>query len=151
MYRCNFCYLRYRVALDLIKANNEFKAQGYRIKIFDAYRPLSVQYKLWEACPNPNFVANPVTGSIHNRGGAIDVTLETINGQYVDMGTDYDYFGVAAFHDNITVNEIVKSNRDFLRMILANHHFNSIKTEWWHYSHRVATMYPISDVQIPCN
>jgi D-alanyl-D-alanine dipeptidase len=58
----------------LVKANEIFKKQGLRIKLFDCYRPLDIQKKMWKIVSNPEYVADPAKGSIHNRGGA-DITL----------------------------------------------------------------------------
>lgn len=67
--------------------------KGFKIKFFDCYRPNDVQYKMWAIVPNPQYVANPVKGSIHNKGGAVDITLTTLDGEELDMGTDFDFFG----------------------------------------------------------
>ena len=78
VYPCAECYTRVKTARALIAANSDLKKQGYRIKFYDCYRPNSVQYKMWEIVPNPQYVANPVKGSIHNKGGAVDITLVTL-------------------------------------------------------------------------
>ena len=72
VYDCPECYTRVKTAKALIAANKEFLKNGVKIKFFDCYRPNSVQYKMWEIVPNPQYVANPVKGSIHNKGGAVD-------------------------------------------------------------------------------
>jgi D-alanyl-D-alanine dipeptidase len=81
VYDCAECYLRLKTVKALIRANASFKELGYRIKIFDCYRPLSIQKKMWELVPNPSYVANPSKGSIHNRGGAVDLTLVHLDGK----------------------------------------------------------------------
>jgi D-alanyl-D-alanine dipeptidase len=60
VYDCPKCYTRARTARALIAANREFMKKGVRIRFFDCYRPNSVQYKMWEIMPNPQYVANPV-------------------------------------------------------------------------------------------
>ena len=70
--------MRVKTAKALLKANASFMKEGYRIKLFDCYRPNSVQHKMWKIFPNPQYVANPFKGSIHNKGGAVDVTLVTL-------------------------------------------------------------------------
>lgn len=146
LYKKPNCYTRYRVALDLINANKEFHKLGFKILIFDAYRPLSVQKKMWEILPNKNYVANPERGSIHNRGGAIDLSLVTLNNKPVDMGTDFDFFGVEAFHAYLGFPKRVLDNRILLKETLKKHGFMAIKTEWWHYSHWTCLNYPILDI-----
>jgi D-alanyl-D-alanine dipeptidase len=84
VYECAECYTRVKTAKALLAANSDFKDKGVRIKFFDCYRPNSVQYKMWEIVPNPQYVANPDKGSIHNKGGAVDITLETLKGEELD-------------------------------------------------------------------
>src|SRR5579859_6125721 len=69
------CYLRRQAAEQLKLVQAELRPMGLALKIFDAYRPLAVQKKLWAICPNPGFVADPAKGSKHNRGAAVDLTL----------------------------------------------------------------------------
>ena len=151
LYDCPKCLIRYGVAKDLIIANKRFKQDGFRIKVFDAYRPNSVQYLMWEAVPNKNYVANPEKGSIHNRGGAVDLTLVDNTGKDVDMGTEFDFFGIEAFSDHIGHSDTVLANRLYMRTILSENNFNGIRTEWWHYSHRTCMLYEILDFPLPCN
>lgn len=151
LYDCSTCLLRYEVLLDLLKAEKEFEKLGLYIKIFDAYRPLSVQKKMWKKFPNPIYVANPYKkGSIHNRGSAVDLTLIDKNGKELDMGTVFDFFGREAHRDYKNLPKEVLENRSVLRKIMENSNFRSIISEWWHFSHKKAYFYPVSDIKIPC-
>ncbi|PKB44688.1 D-alanyl-D-alanine dipeptidase [Cellulophaga sp. RHA19] len=134
VYDCPECYTRAKTAKALLAANSDFIKLGYRIKFFDCYRPNSVQYKMWKIVPNPQYVANPKKGSIHNKGGAVDITLETLDGIEVDMGTDFDFFGKKAYHDNTNLPEEILANRKLLKETMEKHGFWSIRTEWWHYN-----------------
>lgn len=134
VYDCAECYTRVKTAKALIKANAAFMKKGYRIKFFDCYRPNSVQYKMWELFPNPQYVANPVKGSIHNKGGAVDITLVDLEGNEVDMGTDFDFFGHKAHHDHLDLSDAILSHRKLLKKTMEAHGFWSIRTEWWHYN-----------------
>lgn len=134
VYDCAECYTRVKTARALIKANAEFQEKGYKIKFFDCYRPNSVQYKMWAIVPNSQYVANPVKGSIHNKGGAVDITLVTLDGEELDMGTDFDFFGKRAYHDNLDLPQQVLDNRKLLKETMEKHGFWSIRTEWWHYN-----------------
>lgn len=134
VYDCPECYTRVKTARALLEANKEFMDKGYRIKFFDCYRPNSVQYKMWAIVPNPQYVANPVKGSIHNKGGAIDITLVTLEGEELDMGTDFDFFGKKAYHDNVDLPQHILDNRVLLKETMEKHGFWSIRTEWWHYN-----------------
>jgi len=98
VYDCGKCYLRGIVAKALLKASVAFKKKGYKIKLYDCYRPHSVQKKMWKIVPNPGYVADPKGGSVHNRGGAVDMSLTDLEGNSIAMGTDYDFFGKKAAH-----------------------------------------------------
>lgn len=150
VYPCAECYVRAKTAKALIKANTAFVEKGYRIHFFDCYRPNSVQYKMWEIFPNPQYVANPVKGSIHNRGGAVDISLTDLSGRLLNMGTDFDFFGIEAHHDFKDLPEEVLKNRTLLKSTLEAYGFNSIRTEWWHYNLSGTTSYPIADFVWDC-
>ncbi|HQE35157.1 MAG TPA: M15 family metallopeptidase, partial [Flavobacterium alvei] len=68
VYDCAECFLRLKTIKALISANADFIKMGYKIKIFDCYRPLDIQKRMWKIVPNPSYVADPSKGSIHNRG-----------------------------------------------------------------------------------
>src|SRR6478672_8128309 len=87
VYDCDQCYLRANTAKALIEANNALMKKGYRIKIYDCYRPLTIQKRMWAIVSNPKYVADPAKGSIHNRGGAVDITLVDAAGNELEMGT----------------------------------------------------------------
>ena len=151
VYECAECYTRVKTAKALIAANQEFLSKGVRIKFFDCYRPNSVQYKMWEIVPNPQYVANPVKGSIHNRGGAVDITLVDLEGTELDMGTDFDYFGKRAYHDNYDLPDNILKNRKLLKEVMEKHGFWSIRTEWWHYNLGSASRDPVADFKWACS
>ncbi|WP_297706257.1 M15 family metallopeptidase [uncultured Eudoraea sp.] len=151
VYDCAECYTRVKTAKALIKANNDFIEQGYKIKFFDCYRPNSVQYKMWEIVPNPQYVANPVKGSIHNKGGAVDISLVAIGGDELDMGTDFDFFGKKAYHDNLDLPEEILHNRQVLKETMEKYGFWSVRTEWWHYNLSSASNDRIADFKWECN
>ena len=134
VYDCAECYVRAKTAKALIAANKVFTQAGKRIKFFDCYRPNSVQYKMWELVPNPQYVANPKKGSIHNKGGAVDITLVDTEGRELNMGTDFDFFGKRAHHDHLDLPQEVLNNRKLLKETMEAHGFWSIRTEWWHYN-----------------
>ena len=151
VYNCAECYTRVKTAKALINANDDFIKQGYKIKFYDCYRPNSVQYKMWEIVPNPQYVANPVKGSIHNKGGAVDITLVTLSGDELDMGTDFDFFGKKAYHDNTDLPEEILKNRKVLKETMEKYGFWSVRTEWWHYNLSSASNDRIADFKWECN
>ncbi len=134
VYECSSCFLRLKTVKSLIDANVEFKAKGYKIKLFDCYRPLSVQKKMWVIVSNPNYVADPAKGSIHNRGGAVDMTIVDKRGKEVDMGTVFDFFGPESSHNYLKLSRKVLKNRLLLKNIMLKHNFESFDSEWWHYN-----------------
>lgn len=145
LYPAPICWLRYVAARDLVAAARFFKTKGVMIKMFDGYRPHAMQYVMWYVCPNPNFLSPPSKGSIHNRGGAVDLTLAKPDGSNLDMGTDYDFCGPEAYTSNMNLPMEVLENRHLLSDNLARYHFNMIRTEWWHFSHSMARAYDICE------
>jgi len=150
VYDCAECYTRVKTAKALLEANKELMTLGYRIKFFDCYRPNSVQYKMWKIVPNPQYVANPKKGSIHNKGGAVDITLETMEGKELDMGTDFDFFGKKAYHDNFDLPKEVLANRKVLKETMEKYGFWSIRTEWWHYNLSAASNDKVANFKWEC-
>lgn len=151
VYDCAECYLRSKTVIALIEANKEFIRRGYRIKIFDCYRPLEIQKKMWEIVSNPIYVADPAKGSIHNRGGAVDLTLVDAGGRELDMGTPFDYFGIEASHNYINTSETVQENRKLLKSVMTTANFNAFDSEWWHYNLKSALNDKISNVKWDCD
>ncbi|WP_224490167.1 M15 family metallopeptidase [Robertkochia flava] len=150
VYDCDECYTRVSTAKALIEVNQAFMEQGFRIKFFDCYRPHSIQKKMWEIYPNPTYVADPAKGSIHNKGGAVDITLVNIDGEELDMGTTFDFFGKAAHHAYSDLPEEVLSNRILLKSTMESYGFNAITSEWWHYNFGPTLNYGIADFVWDC-
>ncbi|MCF6365828.1 MAG: M15 family metallopeptidase [Bacteroidales bacterium] len=151
LYPCAKCLLRYEVLKDLLRVQSEFKSLGYKIKLFDCYRPLSVQKIMWEKIPIVGLVANPATGSRHNRGSAIDLSLTDLEGNDIDMGTDHDDLSMKGRTFYRGFNDTIFQNRMLLRTIMQKHHFIGINSEWWHFSHDCGTKYKVSDVGFDCD
>ncbi len=151
VYPCVQCLLRKEVALALVQANASLLPKGYRLRLFDCYRPLSVQHKMWAIYPDGRYVANPNTsGSIHNRGGAVDVTLELLNGSIVDMGTDFDHFGKEAHTSYTSFGQDIIQHRKLLQKAMLAAGFSPLKTEWWHFNFGKSKKYSISNVPFDC-
>ena len=149
VYPCANCLLRNEVAQALVKANKDFMKQGYRIKFYDCYRPLDVQKKMWAVMPDSRYVANPYqSGSIHNRGGAVDITLVDSSGKELDMGTGFDHFGEEAHHDYQQLPREVKLNRERLRKGMEAVGFKALGTEWWHYLWGEKGRYALANVSL---
>ena len=151
VYDCGECYLRKSTAEALVKANKAFIQLGYRIKLFDCYRPLSVQKKMWKILPGTHYVANPAKGSKHNRGAAVDLTLVDAQGKELNMGTPFDFFGKEAHHTYTEHTKEVLENRKLLKETLNKYNFKSIYSEWWHYEYRPEMQSKVENFEWQCN
>lgn len=151
VYDCAECYLRLKTVKALIEANKVFISNGYRIKIFDCYRPLDIQKKMWAIVSNPKYVADPTKGSIHNRGGAVDLTLVDENGVALDMGTDFDFFGPEAAHGYKQLSSEVKRNRKLLKKVMEQSQFKAFDSEWWHYGLQNSSKDNLSNAKWECD
>jgi D-alanyl-D-alanine dipeptidase len=151
VYDCAECFLRLKTVKALVKANSKFIQKGYRIKIFDCYRPLDIQKRMWKIVSNPEYVANPAKGSIHNRGGAVDITIVDANGKELDMGTTFDFFGPEASHYYENLTDEVKQNRLLLKKIMKKSNFISFDSEWWHYNLKKASKDKVANTKWECN
>lgn len=131
-------YLRYGTVKKLAAAQEALSGQGYSLLIWDAYRPREAQFTLWKVCPDPVYVANPVTGnSSHSRGNTVDVTLVTAEGGAVEMPTGFDDFGPLADRDYSDVTDAARENALLLESAMAAAGFEPYWGEWWHYSDSV--------------
>jgi D-alanyl-D-alanine dipeptidase len=140
------CILRREVAEALARVQHDLKQDGFELVIYDCYRPLSVQKKMWEIVPNPDYVADPAKGSRHNRGAAVDVGLYDSYGKRVEMPTDYDDFTERAHHSFIDLPAAILINRQKLRTMMERHNFAALPTEWWHFDYLGWQNYPIEDL-----
>jgi D-alanyl-D-alanine dipeptidase len=150
VYDCAECFLRLKTVKALVKANAKFMRKGYRIQLFDCYRPLDIQKRMWQIVSNPDYVADPAKGSIHNRGGAVDITLVDTNGKALDMGTPFDFFGPEASHNFDNLPDEVKKNRVLLKRIMQQNGFISFDSEWWHYNLQNASKEKVSNTKWNC-
>lgn len=149
LYETNKVYLIKEAARDLIKAHKYLKEKyNLRLKIYDGYRPLSVQKKMWAIMPDDRYVANPAKGSRHNRGCAVDLTLVDSLGNELDMGTPYDDFTEKSHIDYKNLPPEVLRNRKILQEAMRKFNFTPMRTEWWHFDYKGWEKYPILDIEI---
>ena len=142
------CLLRRCAAERLAAAAVEFESMGLRLKVFDCYRPLSVQRRFWELVPDERYVADPAKGSRHNRGAAVDVSLTDSSGRDLPMPTGYDDFSARAHRDWAGAPSEAAKNRALLERVMARHGFAGLATEWWHFDAQGWENYPIEDVPL---
>ena len=148
IYDFSGAYLRYGTVQKLASAQESLETAGYSLLIWDAFRPVSAQFKLWEICPDPAYVANPEKGySSHSRGSTVDITLVTLDGDPVEMPTDFDDFTAMADRDYSDVSDEAAANAGLLEEAMTAAGFKPYSAEWWHYSD--TEPYPVEETFIP--
>lgn len=134
IYEFDEAYLRYSTVKKLQAVCEELAQQGLNLKIWDGFRPVSAQFKLWEVLPDSTYVANPTKGhSSHSRGNTVDVTLVDLNGSEIEMPTLFDDFSAKADRDYSDVDEIPAANARLLEKVMEKHGFHGYFGEWWHF------------------
>jgi D-alanyl-D-alanine dipeptidase len=150
VYDCPACYMRLIVAKSLMKANESLDSLGLSFVFYDCYRPSSAQWKLWEKMPNANYVMPPVYGSNHSRGTAIDLGLFDLKTKKIlDMGSDFDHFGIESWLSYQGHTTIVKKNRVCLIKTMISNNFNINNNEWWHFEFNLKK-FNLSDFKWDC-
>ncbi len=137
-------------AQALLRAHKRALAEGFGLTIFDGYRPWRITKKLWDATPpgpKRNYVANPKTGSRHNRGCAVDLSLHhRKTGALVDMPSGYDEFSERAHRDFMDASAASIANRERLESYMEAEGFRGMSNEWWHFDFIGWEEFPILDV-----
>jgi D-alanyl-D-alanine dipeptidase len=130
LYTDNSTRLDERAAQQLTEAAKLFQARGFKIVVFDAYRPVEVQKMLLEFDNQDTYV---LSDSNHPKGLAIDLTLADDNGKYLDMGTDFDEFTPKAHVGAGSLTNEQIDNRKLLSDIMIEVGFRQWPYEWWHF------------------
>ena len=151
-YEAPYAIMTVRAAEKLKEAADELRAMGYRLMIFDAYRPQSAvrhfvrwskdagdtrmreefypEFKKKSLLVDQGYIAR---NSSHCRGSAVDLTLTDLDGNALDMGTGFDYFGKLAWHGAKGITQEQRANRELLCSVMERHGFRRFDHEWWHY------------------
>ncbi len=143
--------LQRSAAEALERAHKQLQKQGFGLLIHDGYRPWSVTWIFWQATPpdKHSFVANPATGSRHNRGCAVDLTLYDLKtGQPVVMPSGYDEMTERAFPTYQGGTAEQRRLRDLLRTAMEAQDFTVDSGEWWHFDYKEWRRYQIGNVPI---
>jgi beta-N-acetylhexosaminidase/D-alanyl-D-alanine dipeptidase len=134
------CFLRADVAKRLARVQAELEKQGLGLKVYDCYRPFSIQKKFWAIVPNEDWVAKPVekdgkivSGSKHNRGAAVDLTLVDASGKELPMPSGFDDFTEKARRDYTGGDKAALENSRKLEAAMQKEGFEPLPTEWWHF------------------
>jgi zinc D-Ala-D-Ala dipeptidase len=125
------CWLHRAAAEKLARAADLAGKLGYRLRIFDGFRPSEAQWVFWNHVPDPNFFADPRKGSPHSRGVAVDLTL-TSNGEALDMGTGFDALTELSYHGSTEIPLAAQRNRYTLLGIMSTAGWDFYMNEWWH-------------------
>lgn len=135
IYDFSDAWLRYGTVKKLMLVQEELRQYGYRLKIWDGFRPPAAQFKLWEVCPDPTYVSNPNNGfSSHSRGNTVDVTLVYEDGTELSMPTGFDDFSKLADRDYSDCGAEAAANALLLERIMEKHGFKPYYGEWWHFT-----------------
>ena len=160
LYPSNICFLAFgavenlKLVQDSLRNINSYNgvkySHGLGLKIWDGFRPRSVQYRMWEIVPDPRYVADPNIGSSHNRGGAVDLTIIDFSTKdELDMPTTFDFFGVEAHHEYMDHPLEVIANRELLKNLMTSVGGFSIHAEeWWHYKYPPSDDFPLFDLEL---
>ncbi len=139
-------FLQRPAAEALVRVHRALAKRGYGLLIHDAYRPWSVTKMFWDAVPDSGrtFVADPLKGSKHNRGAAVDLTLyDRTTGEPVQMVGGYDEFSPRSFPDYPGGTSLARWHRDLLRQAMEAENFTVNEYEWWHFDYADWAFYPI--------
>lgn len=135
IYDFSDAYLRYGTVKKLTEVQDELQDMGISLKVWDAFRPVSAQFRLWEVYPDSTFVANPNKGfSSHSRGNTVDITLVSSDGTEMQMPTGFDDFSPMADRDYSDCDEVSANNAILLENLMIEHGFKPYSGEWWHFS-----------------
>ena len=149
VYPVSIAVLRKETAQKLADANREFYKLGFKIKVWDAYRPPSVQKIFWALIHDDRYVANPNKGgSKHNRGGAVDITLVDLHGKELVMPSEFDDFSEKADPNGPFMTAEAKVNVGHLQRVMIKNGFTPYEHEWWHFDDNDWKDYPLVDVPL---
>ncbi len=141
-------FLQRPAAEALVRAHAWLKERGYGLLIHDGYRPWFVTKMFWDATPETLklFVADPATGSRHNRGCAIDLTLfDLATGEVVNMPGGYDEMSPRSYVTYPGGTSRQRWLRDLLREAMESHDFTVYPAEWWHFDYKDWRRYRIGN------
>jgi D-alanyl-D-alanine dipeptidase len=142
-------FLQRPAAESLLKAHRDLAKHGYGLLIHDGYRPWAITKLFWDMTSGSQreFVADPKTGSKHNRGCAVDLTLYDLKtGRAVQMPGDYDEMTPRSYPDYQGGTAEQRARRDLLRQAMERHDFIVEPNEWWHFNYKDWKEYPILDI-----
>lgn len=155
VYPVPVCAIRLETGEKLVKAHEKVKEKGYRIKVWDGYRPLNVQRTLYKLFPDSPFVAKPPEEPItsgfrprHNNGMAVDITLVDKDGIELEMPSGFDDFTDKACPTGDNMTEEARKNINYLMEIMLGLGFRIHDDEWWHFVDGIEEPTPYLDIPL---
>ena len=142
-------FLQRPAAEALVRVHRKLKKQGLGLVVYDGYRPWTITKLFWDVTPQDKriFVANPKTGSRHNRGCAVDLSIFNLKtGRQIPMPSDFDEFSERANPTYEGGTEKQRANRDLLRTLMEAEGFTVNSNEWWHFDFNRWQDYGIYDL-----
>src|SRR4051812_229918 len=142
-------FLQRPAAEALVRVNKKLKIQGLGLVIFDGYRPWTITKLFWDVVPEDKrkFVADPVKGSKHNRGCAVDLSVYEIeSGNLIPMPSGFDEFTERASPDYKGGSDEERASRDMLGRLMEAEGFTVNPNEWWHFDYKTWQDYAIYDI-----
>lgn len=142
-------FLQRPAAEAVLRVHRKLRKMGLGLVIFDGYRPWAVTKIFWDVTPEDKrmFVANPKTGSKHNRGCAVDLSIYDLKTKKeVPMPSDFDEFTERASPDYKGGSEVETRNRELLRSLMEAEGFTVNANEWWHFDYKDWKSYDIYDI-----
>ncbi|MBE6942648.1 MAG: hypothetical protein E7453_00080 [Ruminococcaceae bacterium] len=138
-------YLRFGTVKKLQKVSDALQKQGIGLIIWDGFRPVTAQQKLWDVFPDPNYVSSPTTGRrTHCRGNTVDISLYDLEtGKELTMPTEFDNFTPLADRDYSDCSPEAAENAQLLEQLMEKHGFKPYFGEWWHFEDSKG--YPIEE------
>ncbi len=134
LYTRYVCYLHNNAAHALKRVQDALAPAGLFLKIFDGYRPISVQQTMWDLVQDENYVMNPAKGSgRHTRGTAVDLTLVDVSGNELEMPSAFDDFTDRAHRNNKEHTPAARMHMQWLESAMRKEGFIGWPLEWWHY------------------
>lgn len=131
----------------LMRVNNQLKVRGLKLKVYDGYRPLSVQQRMWDLIQDERYVSNPAKNrGRHTRGTAVDVTLVDEEDNELPMPSKFDDFSEKAHRNYMGGTAEERENRELLERVMAANGFIPYPYEWWHFDLNNWEAYPVLDI-----
>lgn len=155
IYSTNQCYMDRHTAEILIRAKDIFRRDGYRVKVMDAYRPISAQEKFWEILPDNDYIAMPPDmGKLksfrptHLNGLCVDITLTDLDGNEIEMPSEFDDFSEKASLLCQAISETGRRHAEYMKDVMEGVGFQAYENEWWHFYDVTTEPVPFLNFQI---